>query len=776
MSVTLGLTSIVSRIGSTLETAPGFVVRATASASGETYSDFRIIFYETPGYDPAKPAQMKLLTSGTSERIQQEDTTAVNGGISLGSNKQLYCVLAATGSVSGPVVTSETSVIICAKQPEVAILKTQSSIRVTITPDYGSGAMPIADISYNFNTTSLIHLAYNWTGSPATFTLEFNNLSPDTTYSLFLSNQSGSTPYLNPGFVQETIDIKTAKYTEAKMYGSVLDVTEEVERLYGPVNGLSKRIIKLYGSENGYSKVIFNKGDWGELKYYDYSITPASYSVQNATYTTFDYETLIDEIILDNSGDNIVWPVTLVISRYGYIDARDSDHNYIYCPYYDLNTLNQELGSDLDYIDPSTDITISLTAESINIDTSHVNTIDFIYEAQYTRYKYAMGGYVLDDGTVIRKEAIKSFRFGDDARMIPDDFLRESAVETVTNLHQKITGCGEHFLYNCVSFNSPMDFSHFATCPGYLLGNCSSFNSAITLNPAWTEIGRNFLFGCATFNQSVTIPSSVTTVEQSFMSNCTAFNQSIDLSNITSVGWYFMSGCTSFNQSISLNSSLQTIPRYFLDDCAAFNQPITLPSSLRIIEMDFLSGCTAFNQPITIPASVSTISPYFLYQCSSFNQDITFAGNPTEIGNYFLYECSSFDRALTIPSTVTKIGTSFMYGCSSFGDHPIDISHCTEIGMRFMYNCTAWETSSNIVINQDCTAVGTYFMYNCKKFKGNVEVNAAATVFSTGNYTLSTNDASAYIYTNGVTITGTNASAFKTRFPNRTSSPYRKLL
>ena len=240
-----------------------------------------------------------------------------------------------------------------------------------------------------------------------------------------------------------------------------------------------------------------------------------------------------------------------------------------------------------------------------------------------------------------------------------------------------------------------------------------------------TSILYNFMYYCYSFNQPLTIPSSVTSIGSDFMIKCYSFNQPLTIpSSVTSIGDDFMNNCQSFNQQLTIPNNITMISSYFMSACYSFNQPLTIPSNVTTIAENFMRSCTAFNQPLSLPNNITMISTYFMQYCYSFNQP------------------------LTIPSSVTTIGAYFMNGCYSF-NQPLTIS-------------------SNV------TSIGTYFMNNCYSF---VFIEYNASVYPTDNYSLSqTLNTKTSSSGTGIKVVGTNASGLKSALPNRTSSPYRKLV
>lgn len=234
-----------------------------------------------------------------------------------------------------------------------------------------------------------------------------------------------------------------------------------------------------------------------------------------------------------------------------------------------------------------------------------------------------------------------------------------------------------------------------------------------------------FLSDCPSFNQELVIPETVELIGSYFLRNCVSFNSRVIMpARIIRISTYFLAGCSAFNQPLDL-TRVSSIGEFFLNVCSAFNQPIVLSDSITNLGNSFLRGATAFNKPLTIPESIGSIGTYFLQDAASFKGPLVLPSGLVSIGEYFLRDCSSFDASFTIPDTVTSIGGSFMRSCSSF----------TEL--------------------------------NVGKSSG----------FSTSDGTLSSGSNTALMYTEGVTLTGENAQAWKDAFPD-TDNPsyYRKLI
>lgn len=246
-----------------------------------------------------------------------------------------------------------------------------------------------------------------------------------------------------------------------------------------------------------------------------------------------------------------------------------------------------------------------------------------------------------------------------------------------------------------------------------------------------------------TLIKEVYLPESATTTPTWFLRGCSKLD-TLDIPySITSIGHNFLQDCTSFNQALDL-TFVTAIATYFLQGCRSYNQPINLPS-LTSLGMHPLDGCTSFNKQITIP-QITSIPTYFLTSCSSFNQTIDLS-NVTTIGEGFLKGCTAYNKALSF-ATVTTIGDQFLYGCTNF-NQPMTIPNTVQ-------------------------SIGTHFLYNCKNMISAITCNAPASIAESSNYTFSTADSSATSYTTGTSLGGRYSTEWITKFPTRTTDPYRK--
>lgn len=190
--------------------------------------------------------------------------------------------------------------------------------------------------------------------------------------------------------------------------------------------------------------------------------------------------------------------------------------------------------------------------------------------------------------------------------------------------------------------------------------------------------------------------------------------------------WDVTIGGETFNtdriKSVALGTYASYADSYFLYHATSLTT-ITGVENLIGVNINFLSGCTSLNCPLNFEKLYFT-STNFMNGCSAFNSQILMPELHT-VGQNFLGDCSSFAQPFTF---VNKIGSG---------------------AKNIMANCSGLTS---------------------------LTINCDPSVLTDSVYSFSTANVSAPAYINGVTISGTYANDFKTRFPNRDTSPYRKLI
>lgn len=227
-----------------------------------------------------------------------------------------------------------------------------------------------------------------------------------------------------------------------------------------------------------------------------------------------------------------------------------------------------------------------------------------------------------------------------------------------------------------------------------------------------------------------------------------------------------------FNSPLNLPPNLLTIGRNFLYRQANFNQPVNIPDSVTSIGASFLQNCSSFNSPVHFSTSLTTLGDYPLSQNQSFNQEVVFPSSLTAIPQGVLYYDLDFNQPITIPEGVTSIGRDFLSNCSVFNSALTLPSTLTTIGPSFLYSAYAF--AQPLTIPASVTSIGEMFMAYTTQFTGPLTVNTSNS--PTDNSSISTGSTSSPAYTQGVTLTGPAAATWATNLPDRTSSPYRKLL
>lgn len=160
----------------------------------------------------------------------------------------------------------------------------------------------------------------------------------------------------------------------------------------------------------------------------------------------------------------------------------------------------------------------------------------------------------------------------------------------------------------------------------------------------------------------------------------------------------------------------------------------------------------------------------FLASCNKLTE-ITGVDNLLVVGEAFLASCSNLDCELNFAKLII-CNNGFLRACTSL-NHQVSFPelHTMNSG-GFMQQCTAYAQSITFPATLT-TMSGYYVLYRCDKL---TSVVCNCSVTPTDINSLSTNSATASMYTTGITLTGTYANQWKTALPDRDTSPYRKLI
>lgn len=214
----------------------------------------------------------------------------------------------------------------------------------------------------------------------------------------------------------------------------------------------------------------------------------------------------------------------------------------------------------------------------------------------------------------------------------------------------------------------------------------------------------------------------------------------------------------------------------------SFIRNVTIADGVTFIPDHFLKNTTSSVTSlitVTLPDTITYIGSNFCYSIPLANE--LNLPNVKYIGDYF---CASLRNAYSFPINLPKIeyiGANFLDNDMSFNSQVNLNSNCRIIGVSFLSKCVNFSQSFTIPSGLEPEVNGNPggdFMYRCDNFVGPLVCNGPVNSASIPNSynTLSTTSTSKPMYATGVTLTGTYAQEWKNALPDRTSSPYRKLI
>lgn len=405
-----------------------------------------------------------------------------------------------------------------------------------------------------------------------------------------------------------------------------------------------------------------------------------------------------------------------------------------------------------------------------------------------------------------------------------------------TSFNSKVTFTGQpkgtlsFYLYGCDAYNQPVVLPESITGVNYFLCYCDSFNSTIEA-PGVTALGSSYLSYNKTIKNNVPYPENAATVSDRFLAN-SQVEQVVIPDTIKSIGTYFLSDCrelkevvfegtptiTSSTSNIGMESDSanayaygvllsgpnaeamignfsyrssspfrrvylesDTVLLYYVrsngvtyrlttrNDLNTFKDTWCNRGISGTTEIHYQPGVATLDDITTLPISYD-----FLSYCRDAQIDgLQYFTHLTRIGNSFLYAATNWDGVLPDLSNVTSIGNYFGYSNTPFKEELKLGDSLTSIGSDFLENNSNY--TYPLTLPDSVTNIGNYFLYNCYNFTGPLNVGKSSGIYS-GQYMLSTGSATALEYTEGITLTGANAEAWKMGLPDRTTNPYRKLI
>lgn len=325
---------------------------------------------------------------------------------------------------------------------------------------------------------------------------------------------------------------------------------------------------------------------------------------------------------------------------------------------------------------------------------------------------------------------------------------------TGVSVGSDITSISDKFLYYVPSLKHVSFSEGIKTIGNSCIWYCTNLNCDITLPSTLTSIGTAFI----SYNKKMTGTIYVGNLSADIIAsdNYTfgttsnaydAYTTGIIISGSAADAWLakFPNSDSSPYRKLRKppNSGYGTV--YYTKTSTSENLYLTLQS-----QAEFNALCNSSS------SGTITIQGVTLYKKSSdgdqYITGVDIGELVTSIPNYFAYFCRDMNH-LTIPEGVTTIGYSFMAGTYNFNSNVTLPSTLTSISTGFFGYQEAMQSEINV---------------------GNLSADIAAD--NATGHTLSARNTSGAAYTQGIRIAGANRTSWLTKFSNRSSSPYRKLV
>lgn len=351
---------------------------------------------------------------------------------------------------------------------------------------------------------------------------------------------------------------------------------------------------------------------------------------------------------------------------------------------------------------------------------------------------------------------------------------------------------GDNFLYGC---------SSLAGIPAFTENPCAVGAEAIT----FINVGINFLFHCENLS-----------------------SLSVHCNNVPSFGKYlpdgFLSGCSSLQETYILY--MFNFVEEIGNDCFVNVNFVHLPAFPKVKHIGrsfFLSAKITMasdgNQPLKFPELVS-IGDNFLSYCNKLTNFHCSFPSLVHVGNSFLANTAATNyKTLIIPEfpvltvgdnflnnakigganfrinaeknsnntysallmpNLIKAGNSFCQNCE-YLPYYLDFSGLVIVGNYFLCG-TGQETPSyngRDLHLPKLQQFGVGFLFDCRAVAGKKvfldTLKVENRISSNDNNSFSASSNSGILYTRGITLVGSDVTNLMTYYPNRTSSPYRKV-
>lgn len=420
------------------------------------------------------------------------------------------------------------------------------------------------------------------------------------------------------------------------------------------------------------------------------------------------------------------------------------------------------------------------------------------------------------------------------------DFLaRCTAFNSAITLPSDLEEIKTAFLFNCTSFNQSIEVPQSVKAIGPLfLCNCFAFNQPLTLPDSVESIATAFLYRCTAFNNTITLSQNLKTIDTLFLGSCSSFNKPLTLPNsIESISGEFLAACDSlsgFNSILNIGSlsadvfeesdrtfratdssaSLYTVGLYVegdnVDDLMAKfpntdQEGFTGYRNLIKYSIDTWGYITYWvgdstTEYNTLPMTSDADWSVLCNRDSSASTTFNFRGVTVTKGS------TNALRSVSIGKNVKYLPDYFLMYCTKLGDTNIDFSGLTGLGTFALSSAAQVDNAINGTLTLCPWSIQSYFMYfsnlkfelvqptntvnnlsdnfinSVKGFTGPIyctqefynAINALTA--SQKNTTLISGGITYESYKSGIRLIGPYAQQVKALLPDRTSSPYRKLI
>ncbi len=428
---------------------------------------------------------------------------------------------------------------------------------------------------------------------------------------------------------------------------------------------------------------------------------------------------------------------------------------------------------------------------------SHFTSLLYGNAGQVPSGVTSIGSFFLNDCQIFNQE----LSIPETVRTIGSNFLAGCTMfDHAVTIPAQVSTIDLSFMGRCKKFNSALTITATSVTgiDSFFLYGCETFNQPLTINGSNLTIGSNFLSGATRFNSTLTFTGTISTIGNYFLQRCQGFNKQLKLigTGVTSIGSYFLSDCQSLAQRFTIpntvtsigerfcqntafdllsweaGSSITTIPDYFMYNCPRlrFFQTSDFPETVTTIGSHFYASCARFEAANMNALRVSTIGDYFMSDCPALNHYIYVYAE--SIGDYFMSNCLAFNSPISLGTTLKSIGSGFLSGCGQFNKSISFPSSLTSIGNNFMASCV--QMAQPLTIPATITSIGTGFMRGVAAFIGPLTVGSSAA--PADMYTLTSTYSAATSYTKGITLAGVQAELWKSKLPDRNTTPFRKLI